>query len=454
MQFSDHPQSKQIKQLSLHYRLRQMPLFSHLPDEQLGSLCGATKLQHYSEGEVILRAGVRGGFLGIVKSGQVVAERPGSKKVPVAVFRRGDWFGQATLLQDIPSSVTLRTTVPTSIYVLHKSELKCLPEPWGTAVQTMDVTSLARVENEPFTKTANVDNRFLLMISTTILIFLLFFCALSSSPGLALLRKAEGQFHYILGSRHLNRGNAGEAFLEFEQAVTSDSRYPPAYTNLGYLYFQQGKLQEARAVLQEAAELCPTCCVVHNNLGIVYWVQRQLTSSIPEFQMAIEHCPNDAQLRADLGLVYYAQGNFDKAIGELRQAILIDPSRATLHSNLGVSYYKSGDLDSATSEFSEALKLDPMLPTAHCGLGAVYLDQGDADSATKELQRAVALDPIYSTAYFYLGQASELAGDYSAAIKAFRKALVLGLDPEGQRWIEQRVRELVDVERFKSSGRR
>ena len=58
--------------------------------------------------------------------------------------------------------------------------------------------------------------------------------------------------------------------------------YAKGYFNLGCIYYQQGKIEEAIASFQQALKIQPNDAEAHYNFGVIYYEKQ-------EFKLAVQH---------------------------------------------------------------------------------------------------------------------------------------------------------------------
>lgn len=76
----------------------------------------------YSDGEVIVRQGDTGREMFIIQSGEAqVSTARNGKEAILATLSRGDFFGEMSLLEDMPRSATVRAKGETRALVLNTS---------------------------------------------------------------------------------------------------------------------------------------------------------------------------------------------------------------------------------------------------------------------------------------------------------------------------------------------
>lgn len=149
--------------------------------------------------------------------------------------------------------------------------------------------------------------------------------------------------HVALGVALTTAGLPEEAIQEFKKAISLNPQAGEAFLNIGYLYFVQGKFEEAIPFFQKAIKLRPRlAAVAHNNLGAVYLNLKKKDEAFKELQEALRKRPIYARPHYNFGLYYINTGEFDKAIEHLEKAIQIEPEFLPGHSLLIRAYEKKG----------------------------------------------------------------------------------------------------------------
>jgi tetratricopeptide (TPR) repeat protein len=199
--------------------------------------------------------------------------------------------------------------------------------------------------------------------------------------------------HNNLGYLYFEEGRREEALREYQTALRINPRYADAHNNLGNVYYLQGRTDDALREFQAALKINPEYADAHNNLGSVYYSQGRSDEAIREFQAALKVNPHFAGAHFNLGLVYSAQVRLEEAIREFQAALRINPEHADVHNNLGSVYYLQGRTDDALREFQAALKIKPDHAGAHFNLALAYSSQDRIDEALREIQAALKINP-------------------------------------------------------------
>ena len=97
----------------------------------------------------------------------------------------------------------------------------------------------------------------------------------------------------------------------------------------------------------------------HNNLGTVYYDRGRLEDAMREFQTAVRLNDSYADAHNNLGVVYEQLGRLDEALKEYQTSVLLKPDNADMHNNLGSIYERLGRLDEAIREYRSAIRSNP-----------------------------------------------------------------------------------------------
>ncbi|MBI5367581.1 MAG: cyclic nucleotide-binding domain-containing protein [Planctomycetes bacterium] len=103
--------------------ITRIPLFSGLTDEAYRLIRDGLEVRPIAKGTVIFRSGDPGDCVFIVKSGevQIVAEGPGRAAEPLGSIRRGQIFGEMSLLTGTPRAATAIASLDSTLLVLRKA---------------------------------------------------------------------------------------------------------------------------------------------------------------------------------------------------------------------------------------------------------------------------------------------------------------------------------------------
>jgi len=108
----------------MHTRLRQVPLFAELSDDDLARICAVSSDVGLAPGEVLFREGDRGDRAFLVTAGEVeVLKATGAREALLAVRSGGEVVGEMALLEDAPRSATVRARAATELVGIPRGAL-------------------------------------------------------------------------------------------------------------------------------------------------------------------------------------------------------------------------------------------------------------------------------------------------------------------------------------------
>jgi predicted TPR repeat methyltransferase len=174
--------------------------------------------------------------------------------------------------------------------------------------------------------------------------------------------------------------------------------YQFAWTILGALLKQTGRVIDSLTALRKSVKLAPQDAAAHSNLGVTLTELGRLDEAEESFTQAIELKPDFAEAYNNLGNTLKELGRLDKAEESFTQAIELKPDYAEAHSNLGVTLTELGRLDEALASYAKAITMKSDYAEAHNNLGNTLKKLGRLDEAEASLKQAIALKPDYSSA--------------------------------------------------------
>ncbi len=130
---------------ALTSRLRSLPLFSRLSDEELSDLASRMRMRPYKRSEVIFRKDDPGTHLYLILDGAVKISLPGEfgQEALVAIMRPGDFFGELALFDRSPRSAGATALEDTRAALLAGEDFLAFLERHPSAVRVV-LETLAR----------------------------------------------------------------------------------------------------------------------------------------------------------------------------------------------------------------------------------------------------------------------------------------------------------------------
>ncbi len=253
-------------------------------------------------------------------------------------------------------------------------------------------------------------------------------------------------------------GRFGQAEAAYLELAKLNPNVAEIYANLGAVYFQEGKLDDAIDTLHHALRLKPSLTGTKSLLAICLTESGRSAEAVP----GLEDCfrstaeaqfkrqcglellraysalhrdadavktslvlnndwPDDPEILYQTGKIY---GNFAYIAAEkLRDKA---PGSVWMLQAKAEAQESEKQYDQALASFEGVLRLEPQRPGVHYRMGRVYLarfeqgrDPQDRDQAAEQFRAELALDPINSNAAYELAQIEYDLGNLEQARQEF-----------------------------------
>lgn len=203
---------------------------------------------------------------------------------------------------------------------------------------------------------------------------------------------------YFLGRALLRKKRYAEAVQALEEARALLPRFVPIYVELAQAFRLQGKLREARAVVERGLEVSDQSAALWEEGGLVAQRQGETAVAQAAFERTRNLDPGSVRARLALSAQYRDQGKLDAAIAEVREATRREPKSVAAWNALGVLLCATGRAPEADEAFRAGLKLKPDDPDLLFNLADLLLQAGPSGEAVVLLERTVAAAPEFEEA--------------------------------------------------------
>ena len=183
---------------------------------------------------------------------------------------------------------------------------------------------------------------------------------------------------------------------------------PIARNNMGNVWFQQGRFDDAIEQYQRSITLKPNYPEAHNNLGVALSRRGKFDDAIAEYQRALVASPLNDEAHDNWGVALAAQGRAVDAIEQYRQAIAINPDNADAQVNWGNALLLLGNIRGAIDQYTVALRMRPDNAEAYVNWGVALARQGKLVEAVEKFRRALLITPDHPEASEYLARSLEI----------------------------------------------
>jgi tetratricopeptide (TPR) repeat protein len=225
----------------------------------------------------------------------------------------------------------------------------------------------------------------------------------------------------------LSRKETQTAIDYLKQAVSNYPKYVRALNDLGVIYLQNGRLNDAATTFRQAIKINESFVYPRLNLGITlnrmgkYGEAAEVLGRLyKESALPIARLPY-AEALTETG--HYSDA--EKIIRAVCEDTNVAESiRAQAYFRLGAVFNKQNRFADAVPQFEEAIKLQPNMTMAHVQLGGALFQLKRLAEAERALLKAYELGGASAgAAQFLLGETYHSQGKYELAIQAFERYL-------------------------------
>ena len=272
-----------------------------------------------------------------------------------------------------------------------------------------------------------------------------------------------------------SRAELEKSIAYFEEAISKDATFAPAYVGLANAYEELGTIfvgvspDEVRpkviSAARKALELDPGLAEAHVLLAAVQQEQWHWAEAEAEYRRALELNPNDAAAHLGLANWLLCQGRTEEALAWSRRARELDP--------LGVSGTSTGWIlfharryDEAIRELRSVLAVHPDAAAAYWFLVFALIANGRSEEAIPVLEKTVSImdrSPgaieLLATAYAHAGRRTQALrlidelkrrrrANYVPAGAFINPYLALGDYDQAFAWFERAYQEQSNILQF------
>jgi tetratricopeptide (TPR) repeat protein len=275
--------------------------------------------------------------------------------------------------------------------------------------------------------------------------------------------KADLIAHYSeVGQTALAKGNYSDAEGAFEKLSELDPNVAEIHANLGAIYFQERKYDQAIPALRQAIKLKPSLSKAGTLLAISLSETGHYKDALVELEKGFSHStdpqvkrmcglqllraysglqrdekavqtalelnrlfPDDAEVLYHTGRIY---GNF--AYLTMQKLGDVAPDSVWRNEAAGEAYQSEGAYVQAITAYQRVLEANPQQPGIHFRIGRTLQaransthSQEDLAAATKEFMLELETDPRNANAAYEIAEINRTGGDLPTAEKYFKIAL-------------------------------
>ncbi len=188
--------------------------------------------------------------------------------------------------------------------------------------------------------------------------------ALSSFEQAAILDPSDAGPLFEIGLLYLDVGKADQAQVQLQRVIRINKLYPLVHYYLGRAALALGDSALALREAKEERNVNPSLAEPYLLAAEVYALQQQYSLCVSEYQKAIKLRPRSAEIYIKIANCYRRSDQLDLAISMLNQAAVIESGVPEIYRELGMIYEIKGDVLEAGKAYNQYLVLNPNAPDA------------------------------------------------------------------------------------------
>ena len=214
------------------------------------------------------------------------------------------------------------------------------------------------------------------------------------------------------------------------------------YDERAHALYNEGKYDDALALLREAVALYPNAVELHVGFGYARLAREEYAWARRSFEEALVLDPEHEDALAGLGEVLLKFGQVDAGLRAFEKTVTLGyDDDVDLMLQIGRALFREGFVDTALTYFDRAVAHADDSAEAVACVGYAQHRMGRDTDAIESLTRALDLDPQLVEARVYLGNLMYDAGDLDQALIEFEKT-----KPEDH-WDELGIWRLVELKK-------
>jgi tetratricopeptide (TPR) repeat protein len=204
------------------------------------------------------------------------------------------------------------------------------------------------------------------LFQSILLLFLSF--AFTSGTGYAL-----GHFYFW---NDLDMKRVNEQLDYYKEKVRIDPGNLENRVVLGYTYFLKGQNEKAIKEFDYVLDQDDKYYDAYYNLGLVYLDEERFNDALLMFNKTVNIAPKDYKGHVQLGITYRNLNMFDDATKALETANQLNPANSDIIYQIGLVAEAKGDLKAAADIYKDALQYDPLFEDASNALDRLNDENG------------------------------------------------------------------------------
>jgi tetratricopeptide (TPR) repeat protein len=227
---------------------------------------------------------------------------------------------------------------------------------------------------------------------------------------------------FKIGDIYYSARNYDEALLSFQKSIQIDSTFIPVYRELGLLYADMKRLEEAKSTFGHYVELADQNPATNMRYAQFLYLTKDFKSTINLIDQILKIDSTNWKMYRLLGFSSFEQGDYAKAVSSIQKVMtMAEPSKliASDFEKLGKSYAKLRNEENAVTNLNKAIAMDSTNYELHFDLGDVYYSSKKYAQAATEYAIKINAKGGKAVEFNQLGLTQIKAKNYLAGDSAY-----------------------------------
>jgi tetratricopeptide (TPR) repeat protein len=236
-------------------------------------------------------------------------------------------------------------------------------------------------------------SRNFVLVAVVLLSAALLLGSCSSDP-----QKAKAKY-LATGQNYMEKGQYGDAAIEFRNALRLDPRFVDAYYQLAQANLARHDWTAAYAALEKTIELNPSRLDARLDRGRIYLAARQFNDADDEANFILRQDPRDVSAYQLLGAALIGEQKPDEALAAFAKVTELLPNSSSAYVNMALVEVSLHRLPDAEKHLKRAVSVDSRDTQAYMDLANFYRLQNRIAESQQVLQDGIAKNPAGTLLY-------------------------------------------------------
>ncbi len=231
-----------------------------------------------------------------------------------------------------------------------------------------------------------------------------------------------GEAYFLMSRIYGYNDNKEERYLK--KAIAKNNFIADAHNNLGIIYTDQGKYEEAKEAFRRAIKVDPEYKTAYMNIGVVYDKEKKHRKALEMYKLVVKKYPDYPLGLVNLGIGYRRLKEYDKALIYFKRSVKVKPDYAFGWGEVAYIYLQKKQYHRAVTNYKKSLRYDYKNKYSLANLGFTYMKLKNYRSAKYYLKKCTRYHKNYAWPAGQLGWIYRYKEqDEEEALKWYREAL-------------------------------